>query len=502
MRLAVIWIALAASSCNDRTREIPPVVFETPAADVGADLVDLGPPPTPDVYCDGALDGASCALPGGFGACVRQECVLIACESAFGDCTEADGCETSLADVAHCGACGNSCGDAQLCAAGPAGFVCAAGTVCPLDEFDLDSDPANGCEWTAEWEAPFALAPPDLEIEAAGWTDQPIVAGGSEDLRVSVVLGNTPQTTVWPEARGDAVAVDVRLQEAFERVVWSDGVSLRQLSDQDISFLQPPCEPGVVPRRFVGATERYVATQFEVFEVDPACGPSPCLQPFFGLGDYQSAVFADFGASELATCDGCALSLDPQCWGRAQCRDVAFDPIVCGACVPGGCPTLEIVDIVEHPAGIAVITSRGVLVVDADGLVRRTESRFDPGVAGGPRFVAGLSSADSTTLVHSSAFVRVLNDQLLPVFPDLGLSFDPETATMLARHDTILAVNDDVVRLIQPGRASGRTAFLDISTAPGIQGLSPVTAVETPDGFRVFYRAAGQIYTRLIARRQ
>ena len=495
-------IAILILSCNDRTREVPPIRFAPVSIDAGEEESDIGPPPMPDQYCRGELDGATCQLPQGLGVCARERCVLVACSSGFGDCDSTPGCETPLSNPGHCGGCDIRCAQGQACLEGPSGFACASGVICPVDTFDLDDDTSNGCEWEANWGPSYVLAPIDLEIEAAGWSEGPIVAGGVGDDRISVTLGVAPQQTIWPQPRGGAVAFDVRLDDEIERVVWSDGVSLRMREDQANHFLQPECQPATTPRRFVGASTAFVATQFEVFRVDIDCPDGPCLQPVFGLADYQAQAFDQFGVGELATCDRCAIDLAAECWGTAQCRSADFDPLACDGCSPTGCPTLEIVDLVEVGELLGLVTARGVLLIDEDGvMLGRAERAFDPQVSGGPRFVAGLGSPDQLTLFHSTSFARVLTSSLVAASPDIGVSFDPEVALLAGVDGIFAAVVDDTVRLTRPAAASGRTTYLDLTTAPGIQGLRPSHVVRSDQALTVLYSAPGQIFTRVIVRR-
>lgn len=501
IRAIVVVAAAFLLACNDRSREVSPVTFEPPV-DMGSDVRDLGTPVNPDEYCEGELDGASCELPGARGVCVEQRCVLVACESGFGDCTRAVGCETLLSQPGSCGSCGVVCAEGQGCLVGPGGYACAAGLVCPIDRFELDNDTTNGCEWSGAWESPFTLAPVDLEIEAMAWDEEFVVAGGVANERVSVTLGVIPQTTVWPEARGLARAVDVRRDADYERVVWSDGVSLRRLADQTTFFLPATCDPAAVARRFLAASDAYVATQFEVFRVDTECPEGACLQPVFGLAEYHAAA-SPFMPPELASCDSCASALPAECWGREQCRDPSFDDTVCAGCDPSGCPRFEIVDLVALSAmELGVVTTRGIVVVSvADGSARRRETLFDPTVSGGPRFVKGLAAPADLTLVHSTGFFRVLGPNLVPRFPDLGVAFDAEAATLVGTQDVLFAVDPDGVRIVRPGNLSGRTAIVDLGSAPGVQGLRGIGVVNTPDGVRVIYAAASQLYPRLFTRR-
>lgn len=500
MRTAAL-IALMLAGCNDRTREIPPVQFE-PRVDMGVDAApDTGVPPMPDGICDDQLDGTSCEVPQGRGVCANARCVLTACESGFGDCTDEPGCETALSDPETCGGCAVSCSVEQRCAQGPTGFACAAGIVCPTDRYDLDSDPSNGCEWQAEWEAPFALTPVGLEVQAASWTTRPLLAGVDGEARVSVRLGDAPEVTMWPEPAGEARAIDIHVDEAVERVVWTDGVSLQFVGDETPLFNQPDCDPAAVPRRFVGASGDFVATQFEVFEVDETCAQGPCLQPVFGLADYHAAFSGDFGAEELVACDGCATSLDPGCWGTEQCRPVDFDDTVCGACDPTGCPTLDIVDLVQVDNQLAILTARGIVLFDLvtrDAL--RAEGDFDPMMSGGPRFVRATAAPGWVTVFHSTGYARVVGQNLGALAPDLGLSFDPEAASLTGWDNVLVAVHGGDAELIMPTARSGRTVFLEQSTGPQIQGIAPVAAVSTAEGARVLYQASGQLFSRRIFR--
>jgi hypothetical protein len=74
-----------------------------------------------------------------------------ACTPGFDDCNAmaADGCESNLMnDAAHCGACGNNCAtvfpNAQVGCGG--GGTCQF-LGCQPNHWDLDSNPANGCEY-------------------------------------------------------------------------------------------------------------------------------------------------------------------------------------------------------------------------------------------------------------------------------------------------------------------------------------------------------------------
>ncbi|MEN9797551.1 MAG: hypothetical protein RL653_1247 [Pseudomonadota bacterium] len=114
-----------------------------------------------DNDCDGQVDessaaddvnncgacGTVCVVPNASPKCQGGACGVAVCNPGFGDCNGlgADGCEVALAtDVDHCGTCGNACSFANAdatCTAGTCGFACKP------DFWDLDGQPANGCEY-------------------------------------------------------------------------------------------------------------------------------------------------------------------------------------------------------------------------------------------------------------------------------------------------------------------------------------------------------------------
>lgn len=514
--------------CDDRSRSQVPIRFDPPAVDAGTDAVDVEVLPEPDEICDGLLDGRGCELQNAAGVCVGERCRLVSCSSGFDDCDDQPGCETNISSEASCGRCGVECDDNETCQVGPQGYVCARGTVCPVDRYDFDGDPNNGCEGAAAWETGFTLVPPDLDVQAVRWDAAPRLAGFSEESRASVVLGGTPQPTVWSAAPDNesATAIDVRSVNGLERVVWSDGVSTERESPDPPVFLEAPCEPASVPRRFVGATDFYIATQNEVFAFDQNCAEGACLLPVYGAADYLRD-FLDHPAGsvapdpltpdESAGCDRCLFDdagtdiVDARCLGPRQCRSADFDPTVCGGCEPVGCPDFKIVDIETARGLLFITTARGLIVLDAMTLepLARRESTFDPAVSGGPRYTSVLVSESSgdlrITLVHSTGEFRPLivdntdeSLQLLPR-PAFGVPTDLETASLASVGPFLGVADDRDTRVVLPTGASARTTFLTIDSGPGIQGLRPVAAVETPDGLRFLYAAAGQVFPRLVS---
>jgi len=139
----------------------------------------------------------------------------------------------------------------------------------------------------------------------------------------------------------------------------------------------------------------------------------------------------------------------------------------------------------------------------------RVESPYDPGSAGGPRFVGVDSVPLGTTrarlaLFHSTGFVRGIDIRktaalaVEPAHPDLGIDADLEEHAVVLGTDFIVALDPPNVRLVAPHRASGRSAFLTMDTAPPIQGLRPVGTARRADEVVVLYVAAGQLYPRVI----
>ena len=96
-------------------------------------------------HCGGC--NQPCATPHAIPVCSSSQCAIQLCDLGWKDCDGqvADGCEVdSRSDVNHCGACGNVCGFANAnasCASSTCGFTCKPGF------WDLDGNPANGCEY-------------------------------------------------------------------------------------------------------------------------------------------------------------------------------------------------------------------------------------------------------------------------------------------------------------------------------------------------------------------
>ena len=96
-----------------------------------------------------ATDCTNPAPPNATPACAAGRCAIGACDSGFADCNGqfADGCETNTRrDPRNCGACGNVCpglgqpGADVFCIDSACTFTCQGNT------YDVDNNPANGCE--------------------------------------------------------------------------------------------------------------------------------------------------------------------------------------------------------------------------------------------------------------------------------------------------------------------------------------------------------------------
>ena len=524
---AVLTLPLVA--CNNRTTPPVPIQFErenADTADAGED-VDMTTPPMPDGICDDLDDGVSCSLEHGTGVCVRQRCRLVACLTGFDDCDDAPGCETDIRTVEDCGACGKACDDDRTCAVGPDGFVCTVGIVCPIDRFDLDSDPSNGCEWQAEWEAPYTIVPADMTIDEVSWSaGAPALLGHREGTRVSTRLGQTPEPTIWDTLAGVTPGLAVDYGDEWIRAVWADGVSVIRTEDNARQFAAPECDDTIAPRDIVAVDGEYVATAFEVFRFavgDECSGTLACLLPVYDWATYlrdsypHGEVFPryPFGPGEVTACDGCLFDPtgDPvvpaECAGTRQCRPPDFDTASCGGCSAAGCPTFDVVDLFESEEILFVVTARGFVALHkADfSMVLRAEAPFDPDTAGGARYVGAveptIADPSAVTLLHAAGYAtgarvdRTDTPIVTPTHPPVGLGVDPQQGSVAATPGLLVTVSGDEVRLMNPTSRSARQAFATLESAPGVQGLQPIAALTTEDGIRVFYTATGQLFGRL-----
>jgi hypothetical protein len=91
--------------------------------------------------------GNACMVANATPRCLAGQCEIGQCTAPFDDCNGrlTDGCEENKqTSVNHCGMCGRRCvatNATSSCAAGQCAFTCNPGF------FDLDTDPANGCEY-------------------------------------------------------------------------------------------------------------------------------------------------------------------------------------------------------------------------------------------------------------------------------------------------------------------------------------------------------------------
>ncbi len=106
--------------------------------------------------------GNVCNLPNAGEACLGGICQVATCEGSFRNCngTHPDGCEINInTSVSNCGGCGNVCNTpnaTNTCTGGTCGFTC------PANRWDLDGNPANGCEYVCTFISAVDL--PDLGL--------------------------------------------------------------------------------------------------------------------------------------------------------------------------------------------------------------------------------------------------------------------------------------------------------------------------------------------------
>ncbi len=109
--------------------------------------------------------GNACMVQNATPRCVAGQCDIGMCTAPFDDCNGrvTDGCEENVqTSVNHCGMCGRRCvatNATSSCAAGQCAFTCNSGF------FDLDTDPANGCEYQCTFTSAVDL--PDVAFTDA-----------------------------------------------------------------------------------------------------------------------------------------------------------------------------------------------------------------------------------------------------------------------------------------------------------------------------------------------
>lgn len=222
-----------------------------------------------------------------------------------------------------------------------------------------------------------------------------------------------------------------------------------------------------------------------------------------------SAPAWSFTQDEVAQCAPCVLDVmtgsfveDKRCWGDAQCRTQAFDVATeCVTCVDAtsGCPDFSPLEVLPlGPERFAVVTRRGLLVLDYDPVamrpVARLEEPFEPGVSTGARFVAGASVEvdDQTTrvfLLHSSGYIRSLDVRdeddaisITPAAPDLGFEVDLGArgvrGFVAIDRETLVLTGELDALVIRVRERSARSESLSLDPDGSVDGFFGVSRVE------------------------
>ncbi|MFZ5471174.1 MAG: MopE-related protein [Myxococcota bacterium] len=136
------------------------------------------------LHCGGC--NRPCSLANATPACSNGGCVISACTPPFRDCNlvAADGCEVNTSsDVNHCGACNSPCSrpfSNATCVNSTCNFTC------QTDRWDVDQNPANGCEYFCVFQSATDL--PDIQFIDANCDG--IDGDVSRAIFVDVVSGN------------------------------------------------------------------------------------------------------------------------------------------------------------------------------------------------------------------------------------------------------------------------------------------------------------------------
>ncbi len=101
--------------------------------------------------------------------CQAGECVS-ECSASFELCGGA--CVDPQSDASHCGGCDSPCEDASSSSFGSCTESACGSTPCPGGLFDVDADPANGCEYACEITAGGVEACNALDDDCDGLTDE------------------------------------------------------------------------------------------------------------------------------------------------------------------------------------------------------------------------------------------------------------------------------------------------------------------------------------------
>ncbi|MEW6432268.1 MAG: hypothetical protein AB1730_12245 [Myxococcota bacterium] len=160
-----------------------------------------------------------CMLANATPRCVNRACEVLNCDTGWGNCDglHPNGCEANLlTDVNNCNACGNRCqapGATGTCVNGACQYQCATGF------YDLDGNPANGCEYACTFTSAVDL--PDVNFTDANCDgmDGEVTNG----IYVSPVGDDTYAGTMSQPKRSIAAAVAAAIAQNKRDVYVSAG---------------------------------------------------------------------------------------------------------------------------------------------------------------------------------------------------------------------------------------------------------------------------------------
>jgi hypothetical protein len=257
--------------------------------------------------------GNVCTIANGTPRCTSGSCQVNTCTGTFRDCnlSPTDGCETNVAtSVSNCGACGQTCSrpfTTASCVSSSCQFVCLPG------RFDLDGDPANGCEYGC---TATGSDVPDLSFEDANCdgldgesTAAIFVAKTGNDANLGIIR-SAPKLTITAaitqaQASGRSQVL-VSEGQYDERVTLVAGISVYggysaannwARSTAYVTTINSPNVEGVIARNLNAPTELQLVTVRSV----NAVGQEPT-----GDGRSSMAVLAVDNTAPL-TIRGCTL---------------------------------------------------------------------------------------------------------------------------------------------------------------------------------------------------